>query len=129
MKNLEVVAAIIIYENKILATQRGYGEFERKWEFPGGKVENKETLVQALIREVKEELEIEIEVGKCFDVVEYDYSQFHLVMHCFLCTIKSGNLILKEHKSAKWLSAVDLDSVDWLPADKEVVRKIKKVVR
>ncbi len=104
MKSIEVVAVIIHHEDKIFATQRGYGEFKDGWEFPGGKMEEGETPKQALIREIKEELDTEIEVGELIDTVEYDYPQFHLTMHCFWCTVKSGNLMLKEHEAAKWLT-------------------------
>ena len=125
MKKIEVVAAIIQKEQKFFATQRGYGEFKDGWEFPGGKIEQGETPRQALVREIKEELDTEIEVGELVDIVEYDYPQFHLTMHCFLCTIKSGDLILKEHEAAKWLAPEDLDSVDWLPADLGLIEKLK----
>lgn len=125
MKKIEVVAAIIQKDQKIFATQRGYGEFKDGWEFPGGKIEQGETPRQALVREIKEELDTEIEVGELVDIVEYDYPQFHLKMHCFLCTIKSGDLVLKEHEAAKWLAPEDLDSVDWLPADLGLIEKLK----
>lgn len=128
MKVIEVVAAIIIDKEKVFATQRGYGEFKDGWEFPGGKTERGETPQQALIREIKEELDTEIEVGELLDTVEYDYPNFHLTMHCFLCTIKSGDLVLKEHEAAKWLIRETLDSVDWLPADKGLIEKIKAVL-
>lgn len=129
MKTIRVAAAIIIHENKIFATQRGYGEFKDGWEFPGGKIEEGETPVQALIREIREELDTEIEVGELFDTVEYDYPAFHLSMDCFLCTVKSGNLVLKEHEAAKWLSRETLNSVDWLPADIELVKKLREIIR
>ena len=125
MKKIEVVAAIIQKDQKIFATQRGYGEFKDGWEFPGGKIEQGETPRQALVREIKEELDTEIEVGELVYIVEYDYPQFHLTMHCFLCTIKSGDLVLKEHEAAKWLAPEDLDSVDWLPADLGLIEKLK----
>lgn len=125
MKKIEVVAAIIQKDQKIFATQRGYGEFKDGWEFPGGKIEARETPRQALVREIKEELDTEIEVGELVDIVEYDYPQFHLTMHCFLCTIKSGELVLKEHEAAKWLAPEELDSVDWLPADLGLIEKLK----
>ena len=124
-KQIEGVAAIIREEDKIFATQRGYGEFKDGWEFPGGKMEPGETPQQALIREIREELDTEIEVGKLVDTVEYDYPNFHLTMHCYLCTIKSGKLILKEHEAAKWLTKENLDSVDWLPADEGLIGKLK----
>lgn len=126
MKTIKVVAAIIIHEGKVFATQRGYGEFKDGWEFPGGKVEENETLKDALVREIKEELDTEIEVGELLGTVEYDYSKFHLSMDCFICSIKSGNLVLKEHEAAKWLEKENLDSVDWLPADSGLIEKIRK---
>lgn len=127
-KRIEVVAAIILDKEKIFATQRGYGEFKDGWEFPGGKMEQGESPQQALMREIKEELDTEIEVGDLIDTVEYDYPTFHLTMHCFLCTIKSGDLVLKEHEAAKWLTRETLDSVDWLPADKGLIEKIKNIL-
>lgn len=127
-KRIEVAAAIIIDNKKVFATQRGYGEFKDGWEFPGGKIEQGETPGQALRREIKEELDIEIEVGELLDTVEYDYPNFHLTMHCFLCTIKSGKLILKEHEAVRWLTRELLDSVDWLPADKGLIEQIKNIL-
>ena len=126
MKTIKVVAAIIIHDNQIFATQRGYGEFKDGWEFPGGKIEEGETPQEALAREIKEELDTEIEVKDFLETVEYDYPEFHLSMDCFFCTIKSGELVLKEHEAAKWLTAETLDSVDWLPADQALVQSIKK---
>lgn len=111
---------------QIFATQRGYGEFKDGWEFPGGKIEQGESPRQALIREIKEELDTEIEVGELIDIVEYDYPQFHLTMHYFFCTIKFGDLVLKEHEAAKWLSTEELNSVEWLPADLELIEKIRR---
>lgn len=125
MKTIRVVAAIILADNKIFATQRGYGEFKDGWEFPGGKVEPGETPEAALAREIREELDTEIEVGRKIDCVEYDYPAFHLSMDCFWAEVISGNLILKEHEAAKWLTKNELDSVDWLPADQGLVEKIK----
>jgi 8-oxo-dGTP diphosphatase len=125
MKTIEVVAAIIKNDDKIFATQRGYGEFKDGWEFPGGKIEERETPQEALKREIREELDTEIEVGELVDTVEYDYPKFHLTMHCFLCSIKSGDLVLKEHEAARWLTKDNLDSVDWLPADLGLVEKLK----
>lgn len=125
MKTVKVVAAIITEDEHIFATQRGYGEFKGGWEFPGGKVEPGESPKEALVREIKEELDVEITVGELLDTVEYDYPQFHLSMDCFLCQIKSGELVLKEHEAAKWLTSGTLDSVQWLPADLGLVEKIK----
>ncbi len=127
MKTIQVSAAIIINENKILATQRGYGEFKNGWEFPGGKIEKNETAEQALIREINEELDVLIKIGSKLKTVEYDYPEFHLTMHCFICVIKSGTLILKEHKAAKWLRKEELDKVEWLPADKGVIEELINV--
>lgn len=127
MKVIKVVAAIIIRDGKIFATQRGYGEFKDGWEFPGGKIEEGETPQEALVREIREELDSVVEVGELFDTVEYDYPQFHLSMACFLCRLKEGNLDLKEHKAARWLSREELDSVNWLPADEGVIRRLKKM--
>ena len=126
MKTIKVVAAIIIDNGKVFATQRGYGEFKDGWEFPGGKVEEGETPQEALIREIKEELDTEIEVGELLDTVEYDYPKFHLSMDCFICKIKSGDLVLKEHEAAKWLTKETLNSVEWLPADEGLVGEIGK---
>lgn len=126
MKTVKVVAAIIIHENKIFATQRGYGEFKDGWEFPGGKIEPGETPQEALEREIKEELDIEIEVKDFLETVEYDYPEFHLSMDCFFCSIRSGELVLKEHEAAKWLTVETLDSVDWLPADQGLVEGIRE---
>ena len=125
MKTVKVAAAIIVHGDKIFATQRGYGEFKDGWEFPGGKIEEGETPQQALVREIREELDTEIEVGDLFDTVEYDYPTFHLSMECFFCTVKSGNLVLKEHEAARWLTRDHLDSVEWLPADKGLIKKLK----
>ena len=125
MKIVRVVAAIIIHNNKIFATQRGYGEFKDGWEFPGGKIEAGETPEEALVREIWEELDTEIEVGALFDTVEYDYPTFHLSMQCFFCTVKTGDLVLKEHEAAKWLTRETIDSVAWLPADVALIRKLK----
>lgn len=128
MKTIEVVAAIIRNDDKVLATQRGYGEFKDGWEFPGGKIEDGETPRQALVREIREELDTVIEVGELLETVEYDYPKFHLIMHCYLCTIKSGDLVLNEHKAAKWLTKETLYSVDWLPADVSLVDKIREAI-
>lgn len=129
MKTVKVVAAIIINNNKVFATQRGYGEFKDGWEFPGGKIEPGETPQEALVREIKEELDTEIEVKDYLETVEYDYPEFHLSMDCFFCVIKSGELVLKEHEAAKWLTAETLDSVDWLPADKGLIEEIRNKIK
>ena len=125
-KRIEVVAAVIHDGGRILATQRGYGEFKDKWEFPGGKMEAGESREVALRREIREELDTEIAVGKLLCTVEYDYPAFHLTMHCYLCSVVSGTLELKEHESARWLSADGLESVDWLPADLQILPLIKE---
>lgn len=121
MKIIEVVAAIIMRDGACFATQRGYGEFEGMWEFPGGKIELGESPESALIREIQEELGINIAVDKFLCTTEYDYTSFHLTLHCYICSIISGKIELREHKSAIWLTAKNLDSVEWLPADKEVI--------
>ncbi len=126
MKTIEVVAAIIKQEDRILVTQRGYGEWKGFWEFPGGKLEEGETKEEALVREIEEELDMLIDVGERIETVEYDYPQFHLVMHCFLCKIISGKLVLKEHEAARWLRKDELASVNWLPADVELIEKLIK---
>ena len=123
MKTIHVVAAIIREGEKLFATQRGYGEYKDKWEFPGGKVEENETPEDALIREIKEELDADITVSGFLTTVEYDYPEFHLSMDCFLAELKDGSsLSLKEHEAAKWLSKDELGSVDWLPADLTIIR-------
>lgn len=126
MKTIKVVAGIIKEDNRIFATQRGYGDFAGYWEFPGGKVELGETSQQALVRELKEELDVIVSVDDFLCTVEYDYPSFHLSMHCFFCTIKSGELTLIEHKAAKWLSKSELHSVNWLSADTSVIEAIIK---
>lgn len=126
MKTIHVVAAIIQKEDKIFATQRGYGDFKDGWEFPGGKIEPGETSQEALKREIREELNTEIKVGELLGTVEYDYPDFHLYMQCFLCEIVSGELELLEHEAAKWLGKDELESVEWLPADVELVEKLKR---
>ena len=126
MKYTEVVAAIIHdVEGQILATQRGYGDWKDYWEFPGGKIEPDESAEEALQREILEELETHIEIEKFFQTIEWDYQKFHLTMHCYLCHIERGNLTLKEHEAARWLSKEELDSVQWLPADKEIIEKLQ----
>lgn len=124
MKRIEVVAAIIIRDGKVFATQRGYGEFKDGWEFPGGKVEPGETGEEALVREIREELDAEIRVDRLLETVEYDYPKFHLTMHCYICELLSEELILKEHEDARWLSQDEMDAVDWLPADQDVAGKV-----
>lgn len=128
MKTIQVVAAIIQRGDEIFATKRGYGEFKGGWEFPGGKIEEGETPKEALKREIKEELDIEIRVGELFETIEYDYPKFHLSMQCFLCEIESGNPKLNEHEDAKWLRKNTLASVEWLPADIGIIDKLKKLL-
>ena len=130
MKTVRVVAAVIKAEKEngepiIFATQRGYGEFKDGWEFPGGKVEPGETSQAALKREIMEELETEIEVGDLIETIEYDYPTFHLSMDCFWAEIVKGDLVLREHEAAKWLTKEQLESVDWLPADLGLVEKVR----
>lgn len=125
MKKIEVVAAIIHDEKeRIFATQRGYGDFKDGWEFPGGKMEPGETPEEALMREIWEELETRIRVERLVQTVEWDYPAFHLTMHCYLCHVESGHLELKEHEAAKWLRKEELESVNWLPADEVVVKRL-----
>ena len=126
MKNIEVVAAIIRKGDKIFATQRGYGEWKDWWEFPGGKMEPGETPEEALKREIKEELSADISVDEFITTVEYDYPAFHLTMHCYLCTLLDEAMHLNEHEAARWLSKAELRSVKWLPADLEVVERMKE---
>lgn len=133
MKTIRVVAAVIKATNEkgdpmIFATQRGYGDFKGGWEFPGGKIEEGETPREALVREIKEELETEIAVGELIDTIEYDYPTFHLSMDCFWAEIVSGDLVLKEHEAAKWLTKAELDTVEWLPADIGLIEKLRVVM-
>lgn len=131
MKIIKVVAAVIKSLNDkgqtiILSTQRGYGEFKDSWEFPGGKIENGETPQEALKREIMEDLDTQIEVGTLIDTIEYDYPDFHLSMDCFWCEIVRGNLVLKEHENAKWLTKEQLQDVEWLPADIKLIENIRE---
>ena len=126
MKSIEVVAGIIKDGDKIFATQRGYGDFKDGWEFPGGKMEPGETPEQAIARELKEELAVDVNVGEFLCTVDYDYPAFHLTMHCFYCSVIGGELTLLEHEAAKWLKSTELHSVNWLPADVEVVKALEK---
>lgn len=127
MRQIEVVAAIIRdSEGRIFATQRGSGEWKDYWEFPGGKMEAGETAEEALRREIWEELETRVTVGRLLRTIEWDYPQFHLVMHCFLCCVESGRLTLKEHEDARWLRPDELDSVRWLPADIQLLPDLRK---
>ena len=131
-KYVRVAAAIIVRKSPedgrdtVFATQRGYGEYKDGWEFPGGKVEENETPKQALVREIREELDTEIEVGELIDTIEYDYPKFHLSMDCYRCKLINGNLTLKEHEAARWLDKNSLDSVNWLPADMGLIEKLRK---
>ena len=129
MKNIYVVAAVIRDGNRIFATQRGYGPYEGWWEFPGGKIENGETSQQALRREILEELDTEVQVGSLIDHVQYTYPEFHLEMDCFWCTVREGPLTLREAEAAKWLTAETIDSVPWLPADQELIDKIRTAIQ
>ena len=128
MKTINVVAAVIFKDGKVFATQRGYGEFKDGWEFPGGKIEPGESPEDALRREIREELEVEVNIGDLIDTIEYDYPAFHLSMKCFACTIAGGSPHLLEHEAAKWLTSTQLGSVDWLPADVTLIPKIEKMV-
>lgn len=126
MKTYHVVAAIIKRGNEVLATQRGYGDYKDGWEFPGGKIEPGETAEQALVREIREELDVTVRIERHVVDVSYDYSQFHLEMSCFLCSIAKGTPRLLEHEAARWLATGDIGSVDWLPADVLVVEALKE---
>ena len=128
MKTIEVVAAIIKDNDTILATRRGYGEFIDRWEFPGGKIEIGETQEEALIREIEEELSITINIDNFVTTVDYDYPNFHLTMHCFICSKAAGDLTLNEHNDAKWITRADLDTLDWLPADLEIIEELKRYI-
>lgn len=124
LKTVKVAAAIIRDKDKIFATAKGYGAFKGQWEFPGGKIEDGETPQQALVREIKEELDTVIEVGELIDTIEYDYPTFHLSMECFWAKVITGALVLKEAEEARWLTKETLDSVPWLPADVSLIQKI-----
>jgi len=128
MKTIEVVAAIIIRNGQVFATQRGYGEWKGWWEFPGGKMEPGESPQEALRREIREELDAEISVGQLLETVEWDYPAFHLTMHCFICTLISEDMHLKEHEAAAWLTKKTLQSVKWLPADEGLIPKIAAIL-
>lgn len=128
MKKIEVVAAIIIRDGKVFATQRGYGQWQGWWEFPGGKIEAGECPQEALVREIREELEAEIQVGELIETIEWDYPAFHLTMHCFVCSLVSESIHLNEHEDSAWLTRDTLHSVKWLPADEGLILKIKEII-
>ena len=128
MKTVKVVAAVIRDENQVFATARGYGAFKGQWEFPGGKIEACETPQQALVREIKEELDTDINVGALLGTIEYDYQTFHLSMDCFWAKVIRGQLVLKEAEAARWLTKERLDSVQWLPADLTIIEKIREAL-
>ena len=126
MKNIEVVAAILRKDNTIFATEKGYGEFKGYWEFPGGKVEPGESLEEALRREIREELQVEINIEEKFTELDYDYPHFHLTMHCYFCSVLSGEITLVEATDARWLKKEELNTVNWLPADISLIEELKK---
>lgn len=128
MKTIEVVAAIILKNDQVFATQRGYGEWKGWWEFPGGKMEAGESPQEALKREIREELDAEITVGQLIETVEWDYPAFHLTMHCFVCTLLSEDMHLNEHDAAAWLTKETLHTVKWLPADEGLIQKIAAIL-
>ena len=129
MKRIEVVAAVILQDGKVFATQRGYGDYKDGWEFPGGKIESGESRELAVVREIREELATTVSVDKFLTTVEHDYPTFHLTMHCFLCSVVSRNLQLLEHEDCRWLDATTLLSVDWLPADIAVLHIVENLLR
>ena len=128
MKRIEVVAAVIVRDGEVLATRRGYGEWQGWWEFPGGKMEAGESPQDALRREIREELDAEIEVGRLLETVEWDYPSFHLTMHCFICSLVSGSMNLNEHEAAAWLTKENIGSVKWLPADEGLIGRIRQIL-
>lgn len=128
MKRIEVVAAVIVRDGEVLATRRGYGEWQGWWEFPGGKMEAGESPRDALRREIREELDAEIEVGRLLETVEWDYPSFHLTMHCFICSLVSGSMNLNEHEAAAWLTKENIGSVKWLPADEGLIGRIRQIL-
>lgn len=128
MKTVEVVAAVILKDGAVFATQRGYGPWKDWWEFPGGKIEAGECPQEALVREIREELDAEVEVGELLETVEWDYPDFHLTMHCFICSLLSESMRLNEHEAAAWLTRETLDTVRWLPADEGVVDRISMLL-
>ena len=129
MKTIHVAAAVIRDGDRIFATQRGYGEWKDLWEFPGGKIEPGETPEEALRREIREELDTVISVGRKLTTIEYDYPQFHLTMECFMASVTEGSLVLREHEAARWLGIDEMDSVDWLPADRTIIEMLKAELR
>lgn len=126
MKTVKVAAAVIRKDNRIFATERGYGEFKDMWEFPGGKIESGESGREALVREIREELDTTVDVGEYIDTIEYDYPSFHLSMECYWCTVREGRLTLLEHENARWLDRDSLLTVEWLPADLVIIDKVKE---
>ena len=128
MKTIEVVAALIVHDGRIFATERGYGDWKGYWEFPGGKVEPGETPEAALVREIREELATEISVDRYVTTIEWDYPAFHLSMRCYLCSVVSGSLTLLEHEAAAWLDRAHLRTVQWLPADESIIATIASLI-
>ena len=128
MKRIEVVAAIIMRGEEVFATQRGYGQWHGWWEFPGGKMEAGESSQEALRREIREELDAEIEIGDLLETVEWDYPEFHLTMHCFICTLLSESVHLNEHEAAAWLTKETLSTVKWLPADEGLIKRLHTIL-